>query len=292
MLKILPQLFYETPEYKKILVDGLSCIVYKKVDEPVLQKEGYVSAHAITLVLKGTLKIENENGPLITVGENKMVFLPKGLYSISDILPQNGSFEAVVFFFDEEVIAQFLDSLKFKCKKDKCITHFLFDYTDDIRLFTESLMNLYGKNERMHRKLTSVKLMELLYLVAVSNPDQCFPTALNSLRNKERKSIRAFMESNFSKPLSIEDYAYLTGRSLSSFRRDFKTQMGISPKQWLIDKRLEKAHNLLAKNNTTVFDVVLETGYENLSHFIKAFHKRYGVSPKQFVIKKRKEVFV
>jgi len=99
MLKILPQLFYETPEYQKILVDGLSCIIHKKVHEPVYQKEGYVSTHAITLVLRGTLRLENDNCLAVTVKENQMVFVPKGLYTMSDILPDNGFFEAIVFFF-------------------------------------------------------------------------------------------------------------------------------------------------------------------------------------------------
>src|SRR5687767_3131197 len=130
MLKILPQLFYETPDYQKILVDGLSSIIYKKVHEPVFQKEGYVSVHAITLVLKGTYRLENENGPLAVVKENQMVFIPKGLYEVSDILPEKGSFEAIVFFFDEEVITQYLKNLKIKPRKEKCVTHLLFDYND------------------------------------------------------------------------------------------------------------------------------------------------------------------
>jgi AraC-like DNA-binding protein len=100
------------------------------------------------------------------------------------------------------------------------------------------------------------------------------------------------MEANFHKPLSIEDYAYLTGRSLSSFRRDFISQFGISPKQWLIEKRLDHARTLLSKNHTTVTDVAVEIGYDNISHFVKAFHKRYGIPPKQFLMQKRKEVLV
>lgn len=290
-MRVLPQLFYETPEYRKILVDGLSCIVHKKLDTAVWQKEGYVSAHAITLVLTGELRIENDEGLLAVVPENKMIFLPKGLYSISDILPKNGSFEAIVFFFDEEVITSFINSMNGKTTKVKCVSHFLLDYTNSIREYTESLLKLYNGNTTPHRKLTGAKLFEFLHLVSAEHSSECFLGALTNLNNKERKSLKAFMTANFSKPLSIEDYAYLTGRSLSTFRRDFKTHFGLSPKQWLIDKRLEKAHTLLSKNNTTISDVVLETGYENISHFIKAFHKRYGMPPKQFLISKRKEVF-
>ncbi|MBA4054654.1 MAG: AraC family transcriptional regulator [Marivirga sp.] len=292
MLKILPQLFYQTPEIRKILVDGLSCIIHKKLDTPVLHKEGYVSTHAITLVLKGLLKIENDNNLLTTVQENQLVFLPKGLYTISDIIPQDGVFEAVVFFFEESLISEFLDSINLKTNKEKCVTHIIMDYTPEIKTFTESTLHVYGNKNLAHRSLTKIKLFELLHLLSNTQQSVCLPGALTTLNNKERKSLREFMHTNFSKPLAIEDYAYLTGRSISTFRRDFMEQFGISPKQWLIDKRLEKARLLLSNNHTTVSQVAMETGYENISHFVKAFHKKFGTPPKQFLMKKRKEVLV
>lgn len=293
MVKILPQLFYETPAYKKIMVDGLSCIVYKKLEEPVWHKEGYVSTPAITLVLKGLLRIETEDKLLAEVPENKMIFLPKGLYTISDILPANGSFEAVVFFFENDVIRNFVDSIKPAPTKDKCVSHLVIDYVPDIRSYVESLLQIYGDKEKNNRQLTAMKLIELLHLINTQQPTQCFVMGMATLSNKEKRGLREFMHSNFTKPLSIEDYAYLTGRTLSTFRRDFKTVFGgISPKQWLIDRRLEKAYDLLSNNNTTISDVVADTGYENVPHFIKAFHKKYGLPPKQFLMQRRKELLV
>jgi AraC family transcriptional regulator, exoenzyme S synthesis regulatory protein ExsA len=292
MLKILPQLFFTMPQARKIMADGLSCIFYKKYDEPVLQKEGYVSAHVIIQVRKGLLRIENDEGLLAEASENQMIFLPKGIYSASDILPEKGSFEAIMFFFDDEVITSFLSSLNLKITREKCVSHMVIDVDENIRVFTSSLLQLYDKNPNVHSKLTAAKLFEFLHLITASEQTKCFVAPLRTLNNKERKGLKAFMGTNFHKPLSIEDYAYLTGRSLSTFRRDFKTLFGISPKQWLIGKRMEKAHELLSKNNTTITRVVEETGYENISHFIKAFHKKYGISPKQFLIQKRKEVLV
>ena len=293
MLRVLPQLFYQSPETTKVLVDGLSCIVHKKLNGPVWQKEGYVSTHAITMVLNGRLKVENDNGAFTHVEANEMVFLPKGIYMISDIIPDGNYFEAVVFFFDEDVINDFIGTLNLKSTKDKCIPHLKLEYTEPIRLFTESLLQLYGKDDKhAHRHLTKVKLMEFLHLIRFTQPNSCFVNALMTLNNKERKSLRVFMEDNFSKPLAIADYAYLTGRSLSTFRRDFIAQFGVSPKQWLIEKRLERAHDLLSRNHTSVSEVALEAGYENISHFIKAFHRRFGIPPKQFLMQRRKEVFV
>lgn len=293
MVKILPQLFYETPAIKKILVDGLSCIVYKKLDQPVWHKEGYVSTPAIMLVLKGLLRIETEDKLLAEVPENKMIFLPKGLYTISNILPANGSFEAMVFFFENDVIKSFVDSIQPVPTKDKCVSHLVIDYVPDIRAYVDSLLQIYGDKEKNNRQLTAMKLIELLHLINAQQSTQCFVIGMATLSNKEKRGLREFMHANFTKPLSIEDYAYLTGRTLSTFRRDFKTVFGgTSPKQWLIDRRLEKAYDLLCNNNTTISDVVVETGYENVPHFIKAFHKKYGLPPKQFLMQRRKELLV
>ena len=187
MLKILPQLFYQTPEFGKILVDGLSCIIHKKLDEPALRKEGYVSTHAITLVLKGFLKIENDNMTISTVRENQMVFLPKGLYTISDKIPQDGFFEAIVFFFEESLIAEFLNTFNLKANKEKCVTHILMDYTSEIRVFTESLLHLYRDPRLAHRNMTRPKLFELLHLLSTTQKSACLPSALATLNNKERK---------------------------------------------------------------------------------------------------------
>jgi AraC family transcriptional regulator, exoenzyme S synthesis regulatory protein ExsA len=291
MVKILPQLFYQTPSVDKILVDGLSCIIHKVITTPVLNKEGYVSAHAITLVLKGHLKVEANSGASALLKENQMIFLPKGLYTISDILPDKGHFEAVVFFFDEDLIRDFVTTNNIRATKQRCVDYKILDYIPEVKLFTDSLLQLYSNKALANRSLTKLKLYELLNILSFSGGN-CLVETLATLNNKEKRSLREFMELNFSKPLAIEDYAYLTGRSLSSFRRDFIEQYKISPKQWLIDRRLQMAEALLSKNNTTVSQVALEVGYENISHFVKAFHKRFGTSPKQYLMRSRKEVLV
>ncbi len=291
-MKILPQLFYQNPEVKKILVDGLSCVIYKEIKGPVYHKEGYVSTHAIVLVRKGQLRAENDKGFLGHVDEGQMILLPKGLYYISDILPEKETFEAMVFFFDEELIRNFVSSIELKAKKDKCVTHLILDVNKDIQVFTESLLSLYGDKSNTHRSITKLKLLEFLHLIKATQTTNCFLDCLSTLNNKERIGLHAFMATNFSKPLGIEDYAYLTGRSVSTFRRDFIAQFGMSPKHWLIEKRMERAHELLTTGQYNIAEVAVESGYENISHFIKAFHKRYGLPPKQFVMQKRKAVLV
>jgi AraC-like DNA-binding protein len=67
------------------------------------------------------------------------------------------------------------------------------------------------------------------------------------------------MEKNYDKPLKMEDYAYLTGRSLSTFRRDFKAYYDLTPRQWIKEKRLEKAVQLFQEKEKSVTDVFLRS---------------------------------
>ena len=83
--------------------------------------------------------------------------------------------------------------------------------------------------------------------------------------------------------LTVTDLAALSGRSVTSFNRDFKKTYSTTPKRWLLDQRLEYANTLLEQTDQTVTDIALQIGYENVSHFIKAFKDKYGATPKQFM---------
>ncbi len=57
--------------------------------------------------------------------------------------------------------------------------------------------------------------------------------------------ILDFMEENYTSDLSIEEIAHYTGRSLATFKRDFKKISDLTPEKWLIARRLEKAYELI-----------------------------------------------
>ncbi|SEL62632.1 transcriptional regulator, AraC family [Aquimarina amphilecti] len=288
-MKVVPQVFYQHPNIEKVLVDGISCVILKSVKQADLQNERYLASHALTLVLNGGLQVETSEGDLTIVQKNQIILLPRGLYMISDIIPKNGTFEAVVFFFDEEITDEFLNNFEVFTKEDTS-TNLVLEYDQNLRLFTDTLLTLYrGKNQH---QFTRPKLLELLHLISISKQGSEFLSKLFQLKKRAKKNIRTFMNNNFDKPLDVEDYSYLTGRSISTFRRDFKSKFGISPKKWLIERRLEKASFLLKDTNDSVTSIARQVGYENTPHFIKTFQKKFNISPKQFQIKYRKDIMI
>jgi AraC family transcriptional regulator, exoenzyme S synthesis regulatory protein ExsA len=90
------------------------------------------------------------------------------------------------------------------------------------------------------------------------------------------------MEQNYMFKLSLEKFSYLTGRSLTTFKKDFKGAFNSSPGKWLTQKRLELAHYQIFEQKRKPFEVYLDVGFENLSHFSYAFKKRFGYNPTSF----------
>jgi len=95
-----------------------------------------------------------------------------------------------------------------------------------------------------------------------------------------------FMEKNYKFNMPLERFSYLTGRSLTTFKRDFKYIYGITPQRWLTEKRLKLAYDLLINGNQTPAEIYREAGFENLSHFSFAFKKRFGYAPQSIIINK------
>jgi AraC family transcriptional regulator, exoenzyme S synthesis regulatory protein ExsA len=91
--------------------------------------------------------------------------------------------------------------------------------------------------------------------------------------------LEAFMIKNYQFNVGLHRFAYLTGRSLATFKRDFEKTFHTSPGNWLLQKRLQEAHYLIKEKGNKPSDVYLEVGFEDLSHFSYAFKNAYGVAP-------------
>jgi AraC-like DNA-binding protein len=96
--------------------------------------------------------------------------------------------------------------------------------------------------------------------------------------------LEKFMLSNFHFNVPVEKFAQLTGRSLAGFKRDFQKTFGISPRQWLQEKRLTEALHLIEKKNKKPSAIYLDLGFESLSHFSHSFKKKFGKAPSEWLM--------
>ena len=121
-----------------------------------------------------------------------------------------------------------------------------------------------------------LKMLELLYDIA-STDKNLFQQILQ-LKKQVCRDLPSIVEENYANPVTLADLAYLSGRSLSSFKRDFQSIYKIPPAQWIRQKRLAKAKELLA-TNLPVKDVCYSLGFESVAHFSRLYKGHFGHTP-------------
>ena len=238
----------------------------------------YLSTVAILLVMNGEQIIKDYDGADLIVKENEMVILPKDLYVVLDFVINNKNFEAFVFFIDDLLIKKFLliSSTNLNKNKSKNIAQ-KTKITSQVDKYIYYFREVY-QGSKNTKALLEIKVLEFLLLLELQDSSKLLIS--NLINPIKKRNIKEFMKDNYLENLKINDYATLTGRSVSTFNREFKRLYGTTPNKWLIEKRLSKAHGLLRDTNLNVTQVSMEVGYENISHFIESYKKVYGITPK------------
>jgi len=151
-----------------------------------------------------------------------------------------------------------------------------------LNVFFQSMMTYFSGIDQPSEALLKLKLKELILSILVSRGNPELSKYFCKVATLESPMISEIMESNFRFNLSLENFAELCHKSLSSFKREFQKQYNETPGRWLLNKRLEYSAVLLKNNHLNISQIVFESGFEDLSHFSRAFKSRFGVSPTQF----------
>ncbi len=145
--------------------------------------------------------------------------------------------------------------------------------------FFQSMRAYFSGREKPSEPLLRLKLKELIVSVLTSGRNPALAAYFRRMGESDAPPVVEIMEENFRFNLSLEEYARLCHRSLSSFKRDFQTHFQEAPGKWLLRKRLDYAAALLRNSKMNVTEIAFESGFEDVSHFSRAFKDRFDVSP-------------
>jgi AraC-like DNA-binding protein len=141
-----------------------------------------------------------------------------------------------------------------------------------------SLIPYFDLGENLPPDIAALKIEEAISIVR--SIDSSVDGLLSDFEEPGKINLSDFMERHFMFNMTMDRFGYLTGRSLATFRRDFKKTYHTTPQKWLTEKRLQLAHYQIAEKQRKPIDVYFEVGFENLSHFSHAFKKLFGYPPK------------
>ncbi len=94
--------------------------------------------------------------------------------------------------------------------------------------------------------------------------------------------VRDYIDSCFNEDITLESLSRIALMSPFHLLRQFKKNYHVTPHQYLINRRLEKAKVFVTRSDSTLADICFMTGFRDASSFSKLFRKRYGLSPQQY----------
>jgi AraC family transcriptional regulator, exoenzyme S synthesis regulatory protein ExsA len=142
------------------------------------------------------------------------------------------------------------------------------------------MISYFDTRQEPDPSLLELKFRELILTIAGNPRNEELMSYFNALIQKPQSiSLQRVMEDNFCFNLKLEEFARLSNRSLSAFKRDFQKIYNTTPGKWLTEKRLGHALHLLTNLNRTVSEAAFESGFEHPSHFSRSFRQRFGYSP-------------
>lgn len=139
-----------------------------------------------------------------------------------------------------------------------------------------SMVPYYENPELLTENMAKIKTMELIELLKRETQMQ---NILFNFQESFKIDLEAYMNRHYMHNTSLEQFAKITGRSLSTFKRDFQEIFHESPNKWLIRKRLELARHLISSKQKAPSEVYFDVGFVNFSHFSKSFKMAFGISP-------------
>ena len=240
--------------------------------------EQFVPEHVFSYQIAGSLVTNNGDKEYISKEGDFRFSKRNHLVKFVKYPPEGGEFKSISVYLDQQTLRNFSMEFGYKAEKHEETDAMLPLKPDNLyKNYMDSLLPYLQINNAGNESLLAVKLKEAILLLLKVNPE--LKDVLFDFSEPGKIDLEEFMNKNYHFNVELNRFAYLTGRSLATFKRDFQKLFNITPSRWLLQRRLQEAHYLIKEKGRSASDIYLDLGFEDLSHFSFAFKKTYGVAP-------------
>ncbi|WP_051398056.1 helix-turn-helix domain-containing protein [Runella limosa] len=254
-----------------------------KDKKSAILREQFIPDHVFFYIQKGGIRFF-DGDQNYTFREGQCGIALKNRLAKFSVLDSIDEFEPIIICFEEAFLKDFLRKYPRIIATSHAKNVFInLTPTALIAEFIRSLKPYYKDVMELDEAFEELKHEELLLILLRNQPE--IAHVLFDFGIPEKINLEAFMNRNFTFNVSLQRFSYMTGRSLSAFKRDFKAIFNETPSRWLVQRRLEEAFFLLQKKNRKPSEIYLELGFETLAHFSTTFKKRFGLNPTALIEK-------
>jgi AraC-like DNA-binding protein len=197
----------------------------------------------------------------------RVVVIPEGVEHRTRLLPKTA---ATSIKLDTELVADALRPIDARGLEPGLVPH------TDVLARLGSMMAAPGARGRREASVDDVARAFARRLLEPGGGKR------TARRDPRIQRVIRWVDERIAEPLEIGDLARAAGMSRYHFSRSFRAELGISPYQWLLQKRVEHAAALLRRRRVSVTEAAFEVGFSDLSRFARAFRDQFGCPPSAF----------
>jgi len=258
------------------LTKNLQGIIYSEYPAVQRQGEQFMPEHCLSYLISGSVTVLNGNNTC-TFKPGDYMYSPKNhLAKFIKHPPANGNYQSIAIIMDQETLLNFYKEQPAHTVTGK-VEKAVLQLPPNVLLenYFQSLLPYFKMD--MPEPLILLKKREAILLLLQAQPE--LANLLFDFSEPGKIDLEAFMNQHFRYNVDMKKFAYLTGRSLATFKRDFEKVFHTTPNRWLQQKRLQEAYQLIKEKGGKPSEVYLDVGFETLSHFSYSFKQFFGVNP-------------
>lgn len=242
--------------------------------------------HTLIYLLSGELEI-TERGRKTVLHPGDCAFMRRDNRLWLQKKPEKDRpYHSVVLKFSRSFLREFYQKLNreqipFNSQREKDSLRLLPKNRADIRSLFESVIPYFEMGEQPTDEVLKLKMIEGVYVLL--NTDPALYASLFDFVEPWKIDILDYLNENYMLNLSMVEIAGYTGRSLSTFKRDFAKISELTPQKWIFRRRLEAARDMIRKGEKSVTEICYDVGFKNLSHFSRLYKEFFGISPSTLV---------
>ena len=154
---------------------------------------------------------------------------------------------------------------------------------NEIISYLYDIYNIYLNGSDMFEYDVSILItMIWRHLVKCLSKIDFIPNKKDVERQERVQVMLVYIHTYYADDLSLKDIADAGTMSIAQCNRCFNKMLNVTPYEYLIQYRLQKATNLLKDATLNVTEISEIVGFNNVTHFIQVFKKVYGISPKKY----------
>lgn len=259
---------------------------------PVRYKSNLQDFSCFFYISKGSYEIVEANG-MFKVGEKEALIKKCGNY-ISHFPASEGPVnkaEAIAIYFHTDIIksiysneiVEFLSNSQ-EASTPKTVADELIDkYVNNLVLYLDN-------PSLIDDELAVLKFKELILILMKSQHCDSVQSFFGDLFNSKQLEFQTIIENNIFSNVSMEELAFITSRSLSSFKREFKLHYNNTPAKYIRIRRLEKAAYLISTSDESISNIAYDCCFNDPTTFSAVFANHFGVSPTVYRNQNRKHL--